>query len=115
MNGEPRHSPRPLLLVLLVVATATSVITAFRSGLVQLQVRWPEDQPAAPMVAAFVLVVIFLLALFLILSGRRAPSRTNEPMQPTSGPRSPTRPSRIGLVAERPPTRFSDVAGADEA
>ncbi len=30
-------------------------------------------------------------------------------------PRTPTRPSRIGLVAERPPTRFTDVAGADEA
>ena len=29
--------------------------------------------------------------------------------------RAPTRPSRIGLVAERPPTRFTDVAGAEEA
>jgi len=33
----------------------------------------------------------------------------------TGAPRTPTRPSRIGLVAERPPTRFTDVAGAEEA
>jgi len=56
-----------------------------------------------------------LLTLYLIISGRRTTHRSHEPPMTTGIARTPTRPSRIGLVAERPPTRFTDVAGADEA
>jgi cell division protease FtsH len=94
----------------------TSVVTAFRSGFVQVGVRWPDDQPSAPLLVALLGVALALLTVYLIVSGRRSVGRANEPPMSTGGaPRTPTRPSRIGLVAERPPTRFTDVAGAEEA
>ncbi|MCC7372014.1 MAG: ATP-dependent zinc metalloprotease FtsH [Chloroflexi bacterium] len=116
MNGESKPSLRPLLFVVLFGVLVTSVVTAFRSGLVQVAVRWPEDQPTAPLLAALLGLSLALLALYLFVSGRRAASRPHDPPMAAGGaPRTPTRPSRIGLVAERPPTRFTDVAGADEA
>ena len=116
MNGESKPTLRPLLYVILFGVLVTSVVTAFRSGFVQVAFRWPEDQPSAPLLVALLGVALALLTVYLVVSGRRASSRTSEPPLATGGaPRTPTRPTRIGLVAERPPTRFTDVAGADEA
>jgi len=116
MNGESKPTLRPLLFVILFGVLVTSIVTAFRSGFVQVAVRWPEDQPSAPLLVALLGVALALLTVYLVVSGRRASGRTSEPPMATGGaPRTPTRPSRIGLVAERPPTRFTDVAGADEA
>src|SRR5215207_8431276 len=117
MNGESKPTLRPLLFVILFGVLVTSVVTAFRSGFVQVAVRWPEDQPSAPLLVALLGVALTLLTIYLIVSGRRAAAgRPHEPPMATgAGPRTPTRPSRIGLVAERPPTRFTDVAGAEEA
>jgi cell division protease FtsH len=116
MNGESKPTLRPLLFVILFGVLVTSVVTAFRSGFVQVAVRWPEDQPSAPLLVALLGVALALLTVYLIVSGRRASGRPSEPPLATgAGPRTPTRPSRIGLVAERPPTRFTDVAGAEEA
>jgi cell division protease FtsH len=116
MNGESKPTLRPLLFVILFGVLVTSIVTAFRSGLVQVAVRWPEDQPSAPLLAALLGLALALLAVYLFVSGRRAAARPHDPPMATGGaPRSPTRPTRIGLVAERPPTRFTDVAGADEA
>jgi cell division protease FtsH len=115
MNGESKPSLRPLLFVILFGVVVTSIVTSFRSGFVQVAVRWPEDQPSAPLLVALLGVSLALLTVYLIVSGRRASTRPSEPPLATGTPRTPTRPSRIGLVAERPPTRFSDVAGADEA
>jgi len=117
MNGESKPTLRPLLFVILFGVLVTSIVTAFRSGFVQVGVRWPEDQPSAPLLVALLGVALALLTVYLIVSGRRASARTSDgpPMATGGAPRTPTRPSRIGLVAERPPTRFTDVAGADEA
>jgi cell division protease FtsH len=115
MNGDSKPTLRPLLFVILFGVLVTSVVTAFRSGFVQVAVRWPEDQPSAPLLVALLGVCLALLTVYLIVSGRRGSGRPSEPPMATGGPRTPTRPSRIGLVAERPPTRFTDVAGADEA
>jgi cell division protease FtsH len=115
MNRQPRPSIRPLLLVIAAGAVITTVVSAVRTGVLQVGIRWPEEQPTVPLVAALVLIAAFLLAIYFILSGRRAPARLNEPPTATGGARAPTKPSRIGLVVERPPTRFSDVAGAAEA
>ncbi|MDP8922121.1 MAG: ATP-dependent zinc metalloprotease FtsH [Chloroflexota bacterium] len=115
MNGEPRPSPRPLIFVILVGAIAASAVTAVRTGFVQLDIAWPEDQPALPLLVALLLVAMGLTTLYLVLSGRRGSARPSDPPVAGHGGRTPVRPTRIGLVAERPPTRFSDVAGADEA
>ena len=116
MNGESKPTLRPLLFVILFGVLVTSIVTAFRSGFVQVAFRWPDDQPSAPLLVALLGVALALLTVYLIVSGRRASNRSSEPPMATGGaPRTPTRPSRIGLVAERPPTRFTDVAGADEA
>jgi cell division protease FtsH len=114
MKPEPARSLRPLLWLVFAGAVFTTAVTVVRSGFVQLRFNWPEDQPAAPLVVATVLVALLLFAVYLLRTGRRSPARTGE--TPTaSGSRATTKPARIGLVAERPPTRFSDVAGADEA
>ena len=114
MNRHPGQSLRPLLVVILLGAIVTSLVTALRSGFLRVLISWPEDQPAAPLLAAAACVAMILLALYLLLSGRRSSARSSE--TPTMvGPRSASKPARIGLVAERPPTRFSDVAGAEEA
>jgi cell division protease FtsH len=116
MNGESKPTLRPLLFVILFGVLVTSIVTAFRSGFVQVAVRWPDDQPSAPLLVALLGVALTLLTVYLIVSGRRTSGRPHEPPMATgAGPRAPTRPSRIGLVAERPPTRFTDVAGAEEA
>src|SRR5215207_897591 len=117
MNGESKPTLRPLLFVILFGVVVTSVVTAFRSGFVQVAIRWPDDQPSAPLLVAFLGVALALLTVYLVVSGRRASARTSDgpPLTGTGAPRTPTRPSRIGLVAERPPTRFTDVAGAEEA
>src|SRR3954451_22416238 len=117
MNGESKPTLRPLLFVILFGVLVTSIVTAFRSGFVQVAVRWPDDQPSAPLLVAFLGVALALLTVYLIVSGRRASTRTSDgpPLAGTGAPRTPARPSRIGLVAERPPTRFTDVAGAEEA
>jgi len=116
MNGESKPTLRPLLFVILFGVVVTSIVTAFRSGFLQVAVRWPEDQPSAPLLVALLGVALVLLTVYLIVSGRRAAAaRGHEPPLATGSPRTPTRPTRIGLVAERPPTRFTDVAGADEA
>ncbi len=115
MPREPRRSLRPLLLVLLLAGGFTGAVSALRSGVLQVQVNWPENQPAAPLIAVVMLVSVLVLALYLMLRGRGAAGRPTDPPQALGGPRSPSKPSRIGLVAERPPTRFSDVAGAEEA
>jgi cell division protease FtsH len=99
----------------LIGAVTTAVVTSFRSGFIQFRVNWPDDQPAAPLLMAGVLVAVLLLVLYLVLSSRRAGTRSSDMPTPTGNPRAPTKPTRIGLVAERPPTRFSDVAGAAEA
>src|SRR5215208_2382669 len=114
MNRQAPPSVRPLLVVVLVAALVTSLVTALRSGVLRVSLAWPEDQPALPLLAAAGCVAMLLLALYLILSRRRSPVRSSE-TPATGGPRSASRPSRIGLVVERPPTRFSDVAGAEEA
>jgi cell division protease FtsH len=114
MNRHSGQSLRPLLVVILLGAIVTSLVTALRSGFLRVLISWPEDQPAAPLVVAAACVAMILLALYLLLSGRRSSARSSE--TPTMvGPRSASKPARIGLVAERPPTRFSDVAGAEEA
>src|SRR5437764_440061 len=115
MNGESKPSLRPLLFVILFGVLVTSVVTAFRSGFVQVALHWPDDQPSAPLLVALLGVGLTLLTVYLIVSGRRGTHRTHEPPMTTGMSRTPTRPSRIGLVAERPPTRFTDVAGAEEA
>src|SRR5687767_13922859 len=115
MNGDARPSLRPLLLVILIGAVTTALVTSFRSGFVQFRINWPDDQPAAPLLMAGVLVAMLLLVLYLVLSGRRSGARPSDGPTHSGNPRAPTKPSRIGLVAERPPTRFSDVAGAAEA
>jgi cell division protease FtsH len=115
MSPEPRQSFRPLLLVILLGGLATFVITAFRSGIVRVSLTWPEDQPSVPIVAVVVLVAMLLLLLYLALSARKSGARAGGPPMASGGPRSPAKPARVGLVAERPPTRFTDVAGADEA
>jgi len=115
MNGESKPSLRPLVFVILFGVLVTSVVTAFRSGFVQFAVHWPEDQPSAPLLVAMLGVGLALLTLYLIFSGRRSMARPHEPPLSTGMTRTPTRPSRIGLVTERPPTRFTDVAGAEEA
>ncbi|MCC6179200.1 MAG: ATP-dependent zinc metalloprotease FtsH [Chloroflexi bacterium] len=115
MNSESKPSLRPLLFVILFGALATSVVTAFRSGLIQVAFKWPDDQPALTLLVALFAVTLVFMIVFLVTSGRRSATRSND--QPMGGgtPRMPARPARIGLVAERPPTRFSDVAGAEEA
>jgi cell division protease FtsH len=115
MNGDSKPSLRPLLFVILFGVLVTSVVTAFRSGFVQLAVHWPDDQPSAPLFVALLGVGLALLTLYLIFSSRRGAARPHDPPMSTGMTRTPTRPSRIGLVAERPPTRFTDVAGAEEA
>src|SRR3954465_3805599 len=133
MNGESKPTLRPLLFVILFGVLVTSIVTAFRAGFVQVALRWPDDQPSAPLLVAFLGVALALLTVYLVVSGRRASARTSDgpppartrapwprrcagpPLAGTGAPRTPTRPSRIGLVAERPPTRFTDVAGAEEA
>jgi cell division protease FtsH len=115
MNGESKPSLRPLLFVILFGVLVTSVVTAFRSGIVQVGMHWPDDQPSAPLLVALLGVGLALLTVYLIVSGRRATNRSHETPMSTGMARTPTRPSRIGLVAERPPTRFTDVAGAEEA
>src|SRR3954454_6111768 len=115
MNGESKPSLRPLVFVILFGVLVTSVVTAFRSGFVQFAVHWPEDQPSAPLLVAMLGVGLALLTLYLVFSGRRSMARPHEPPLSTGMTRTPTRPSRIGLVTERPPTRFTDVAGAEEA
>jgi len=115
MNGESKPTLRPLLFVILFGVVVTSVVTAFRSGFLQVAVRWPEDQPSAPLLVALLGVALVLLTVYLIVSSRRAAARSSDAPMATGAPRTPTRPSRIGLVAERPPTRFTDVAGAEEA
>ena len=114
MNRQAPPSVRPLLVVVLVAAVVTSLVTALRSGVLRVALAWPEDQPALPLLAAAGCVAMLLLALYLILSRRRSPVRSSE-TPAMGGPRSASRPGRIGLVVERPPTRFSDVAGAEEA
>src|ERR687895_598444 len=52
MNGESKPSLRPLLFVILFGVLVTSVVTAFRSGFVQFAIRWPDDQPSAPLLVA---------------------------------------------------------------
>ncbi len=115
MNPDPRPSFRPLALVLLIGVVLTATIGALRGGLIQIHMNWPADQPALPAVAATVAIGVILLTLYLAIGGRRANARSPEPRTPAGGPRSPSKPSRIGLVAERPPTRFTDVAGQEEA
>src|SRR5438034_11833379 len=102
MNGESKPSLRPLLFVILFGVLVTSVVTAFRSGFVQVALHWPEDQPSAPLLVALLGVGLALLTVYLIVSGRRGTHRTHEPPMTTGMSRTPTRPSRIGLVAERP-------------
>ena len=114
MKPEPARSLRPLLWLVFAGAVFTTAVTVLRSGFVQLRFNWPEDQPAAPLVVATVLLALLLFAVYLLRTGRRSPARTGE--TPTaSGSRATTKPARIGLVAERPTTRLSDVAGVDEA
>src|SRR5215210_7887988 len=116
MNAESKPTLRPLLFVILFGVLVTSIVTAFRSGFLQVNVRWPDDQPSAPLLVALLGVALALLTVYLVVSGRRASGRPSDPPMATgAGPRTPNRPSRIGLVAERPPTRFTDVAGAEEA
>jgi cell division protease FtsH len=115
MNGESKPSLRPLLFVILFGVLVTSIVTAFRSGFVQVGLHWPDDQPSAPLLVALLGVGLALLTLYLIFSGRRSMHRSHETPMSTGMSRTPARPSRIGLVAERPPTRFTDVAGAEEA
>ena len=52
MNGESKPTLRPLLFVILFGVLVTSIVTAFRSGFVQVALRWPEDQPSAPLLVA---------------------------------------------------------------
>jgi hypothetical protein len=85
MNGESKPSLRPLLFVILFGVLVTSIVTGFRSGLVQVAVRWPEDQPAAPLLVALLAISLALLATYLIVSGRRAASRPNDPPMATGG------------------------------
>jgi len=115
MNGESKPSLRPLLFVILFGVLVTTIVTGFRSGILQVAVHFPEDQPSAPLLVAMLGVGLGLLTLYLIVSSRRTTHRSHEPPMSTGMSRTPTRPSRIGLVAERPPTRFTDVAGAEEA
>jgi len=115
MNGETRPSPRPLIFVILMGAVATSVVTAVRTGFVQFGIAWPADQPALPLLVALLVMAMGLTTLYLFTSSRRAAARPHDPPLAGGGPRAATRPTRIGLVTERPPTRFSDVAGAEEA
>src|SRR3954453_16343409 len=105
MNGESKPTLRPLLFVILFGVLVTSIVTAFRSGFVQIALRWPDDQPSAPLLVALLGVALALLTVYWLVRGRRPPGRPSAPPMATGAPRPPTRPSRIGLVAERPPTR----------
>src|ERR687890_129854 len=78
MNGESKPTLRPLLFVILFGVLVTSIVTAFRSGFVQVAVRWPDDQPSAPLLVAFLGVALALLTVYLIVSGRRASARTSD-------------------------------------
>ena len=86
MNGESKPTLRPLLFVILFGVLVTSIVTAFRSGFVQVAVRWPEDQPSAPLLVALLGVALALLTVYLIVSGRRASARTSDgPPMATGG------------------------------
>ncbi|MFN8524108.1 MAG: ATP-dependent zinc metalloprotease FtsH [Chloroflexota bacterium] len=115
MNETRRRSLRPLMMVVFATALTSAVWSLYRLGIIQFQVAWPEDQPVAPVVAGGVLIMVFSLAIFLAVGMRpRVPRTVENPAQPATG-RGPARPSRLGLIAERPTTRFTDVAGAAEA
>src|SRR4051812_14103304 len=115
MHGEWRPTLRPLLVVVLFGVLVTSVVTAFRSGFVEVAVRWPEDQSSVSPLMVSLGVALALLTVYLIISAGQASGRPSDSPLGTGAPHTPTRPSRIGLVAERPTTRFTDVAGAEEA
>jgi cell division protease FtsH len=115
MNPEPRPSPRRLVLIVVTCLVVTTVLLVFRAGYVQVHLNVPSELGGLPIVAAVAVVAVLLTTVFLAVGGRRPSPQSEEPRQRSGGPRSPGRPSRIGLVAERPPTRFADVAGQEEA
>ncbi|HYU19853.1 MAG TPA: ATP-dependent zinc metalloprotease FtsH [Chloroflexota bacterium] len=115
MNAEPRPSLRPLICVVVLGALVAGLMTATRGGLVEVTINWPQDQPGPPLLAAAAIVSLFLFVVYVFLSARRSPSQPSEPPATPGPPRPPGRPTRMGLITERPPTRFSDVAGAEEA
>src|SRR3954452_6839179 len=105
MNGESKPTLRPLLFVILFGVLVTSVVTAFRSGFLQVFVRWPDDQPSAPLLVALLGVALALLTVYLIVSGRRASGRPSEPPMSTgAGPPPPhPRPPRARRPGARAP------------